>query len=281
MNLDEPMLLRLENLTYTLPTADGSRTLLQDISLSVRRGEWLAIAGTNGSGKSTLIRAMAGLHKPTSGSVRLLVPESAEPLAGSTIPLVFQNPDTHLLGETVHEEVRFGLQYLGLSMEEMDSRAEEALRDTGLLHLAHRRVHSLSGGQKQLLAAAGCLALRPPLLLFDEATSMLDPLSRRELLETARRKHREGASVVWVTQLLDELACADRVAAMDGGRLTFCGTPTDFFYNKSEGDVTPCEQLGFKPPYAVGVAQELERKGHVLKQRPLTVEDLAEMVGSW
>ncbi|WP_426448143.1 ATP-binding cassette domain-containing protein [Paenibacillus sp. S-38] len=277
--ISEPfVLLRMENLTYTLSTADGSRVLLQDINLSVRQGEWLAVAGTNGSGKSTLARTMAGLYKPTSGTVRLHGTDAAPELGGSTIPLVFQNPDTHLLGETVYEEVRFGLEYMGLSDEEMEERVEEALRDTGLLPLAHRLVESLSGGQKQLLAAAGCLALRPPLLLFDEATSMLDPLSREALLETARRKHREGTTVVWVTQLLDELSFADRVAAVDGGRLVFCGTPGAFFYERSAEGTTPCERLGFEPPYAVRVARELERLGLPLRRKPLTVEELAEAV---
>ncbi|MGF7035601.1 energy-coupling factor transport system ATP-binding protein [Paenibacillus mucilaginosus] len=275
---DPFVLLRMENLTYTLPTADGNRLLLEDINLSVRQGEWLAIAGTNGSGKSTLVRTMAGLYKPTSGTVRFRDTDAAPELAGSTIPLVFQNPDTHLLGETVYEEVRFGLEYMGLSDAEMDARTEEALQDTGLLPLARRRVDSLSGGQKQLVAAAGCLALRPPLLLFDEVTSMLDPLSREALLETARRKHREGTTVVWVTQLLDELSYADRVAAVDGGRLVFCGTPGAFFYERSAAGGTPCESLGFEPPYAVRVAQELQRLGLPLQRLPLTVEELAEAV---
>ncbi|UUZ79659.1 ATP-binding cassette domain-containing protein [Paenibacillus sp. P26] len=227
MILHPQELLRLEGVSCSLPSAEGTRYPLRGIDLTVRRGEWLAVAGPNGAGKSTLAKVMAGLFKPAEGQVCRFPHESDE--TDSFIQLVFQNPDTHLFGETVYEEVVFGLEQTGAKPKQVAERATEALREVGLLAKAHAPVSSLSGGQKRLLAGAGRLALRPAVLLFDEATSMLDPLSREQLLGLARKFHRAGTAIVWITQLLDELPDADRVAALDKGRIVFTGTAEEFF----------------------------------------------------
>ncbi|MCZ8514207.1 ATP-binding cassette domain-containing protein [Paenibacillus filicis] len=267
-------LLRLDGVTVRLSAMEGPVLLLEDITLDLHQGEWLAIVGPNGSGKSTLAKVIAGLCPPTEGTVMTDV----QGRESAFVQMIFQNPDTHLFGETVYDEVCFGLENRGIPGEQIRERAMAALREVGLEHKADAAVASLSGGQKQLLAAAGCLAVRPDVLLFDEATSMLDPLSRDCLLHTARRLQQSGMTIVWITQLLEELAYADRAIALENGAQVYEGSPERFFY---EGpDASMCERLGFQPPFTVAVARGLLLRGLRLEPLPLTPEDLAKAVSS-
>jgi energy-coupling factor transport system ATP-binding protein len=199
-----------------------------------------------------------------------------------------QNPEAQTIGETVFEDVCFGLENRGIAPEDMAVMAEEALAKTGLAGYAGRMTNELSGGQKQLLAIAGALAAGSSVIVFDEATSMLDPASRERILGVVKELHRQGTAVVWITQLLDELAFADRVVVMDGGTAVFDGEPRQFFYDASFPVVdadddrvkreTCCDRYGFVRPFAVETARLLIGKGFTLPKLPLTPEELAEAV---
>ncbi|MBL0386846.1 ATP-binding cassette domain-containing protein [Tumebacillus sp. ITR2] len=244
----------------------GIRFVLQEVDLEVRRGDWIAIIGRNGSGKSTLGRVMAGLLPVSRG-----VCERGD----GRVQLVFQNPDAQIVGETVWEDVCFGLENLAVPTEEMPARAEAALSKVGLLEKKDADVSTLSGGQKQLLAVAGCLAMQAEVLIFDEATSMLDPESRASLLRVAADLHLTGRTVVWITQWMDEVVRAERVAALETGRVVFEGTPEQFFYGR-DGEDSPSDRLHFAPPYAVQVARALEQTGVALRTRPLLPEQVGD-----
>ncbi|WP_028549742.1 ATP-binding cassette domain-containing protein [Paenibacillus sp. UNC451MF] len=280
--MNSSVILSLHHLSCTIPLQETSKMLLHDIHLHIHSKEWVTIVGTNGSGKSTLAKVIAGLHPITEGSMTSSIP--GNPAA----QLVFQNPDTSIIGETVYEDVCFGLVNYGVSEPALEQIAMKALGRVGLASLAHTPASSLSGGQKQLLAIAGCLAVSPSLYIFDEATSMLDPLSRKTILELAHQLHVEGSTVIWITQLLDELTGSDRVIALESGRVAFDGSSREFFYGTaadymvnslSDAGMTPCESLGFTPPYVVAVAQRLIRQGCVLKTKPLSPEELSHVVG--
>jgi energy-coupling factor transport system ATP-binding protein len=276
--------LRLGEVSVAFAGAEGIHTVLQELEVQVERGEWLAVVGRNGSGKSTLGRVLAGLLPVSRGTV-----ERAE----GRVQLVFQNPDAQIVGETVWEDVSFGLENLAVPPQEMPERVEAALRLVGLLHKRDADVATLSGGQKQLLAVAGCLAMEAETLVFDEATSMLDPESRARLLQVAGELHRAGRTVIWITQWMEEVSHAQRVLALEAGRAVFDGTPEAFFYGEQvrtgasgEGSSakflserrTPCEHLDFAAPYVVQVARELERRGVALRTRPLLPEQLGDAV---
>ncbi|MFE5319483.1 energy-coupling factor ABC transporter ATP-binding protein [Paenibacillus sp. NPDC056579] len=266
-------ILKLSQAALTLDTADGPRTVLHPVDLQIHEGEWIALVGSNGCGKSTLAKVMAGLQPPTYGTVSLTA-EDQPP-----VQLVFQNPDTSIIGETVYEDLCFVMENYGVSEEQMPARAAEALDKVGLANRIHAPASTLSGGQKQLLAIAGCLVVEPAIYIFDEATSMLDPMSRQTILSIAGKLHREGKTIIWITQLLDELAETDRVVGMEDGRLVFDGTPREFFFQRPQsGERSSCEQLGFTPPYTVRVVQQLFEQGYILNPPPLTPEELSKAV---
>ncbi|GIP40360.1 hypothetical protein J31TS4_36400 [Paenibacillus sp. J31TS4] len=302
---DSPDSLRLEEITVAFQGATGIRKVLTGVSVALRPGDWVAVVGRNGSGKSTLARVAAGLLPVSSGRIRRSTTEERR------IGVVLQNPDAQLIGTTVWEDVCFGMETAGIESERMPETGAWALAMTGLAGLEERAVDSLSGGQKQLLAFAGALAAGAGLFVFDEATAMLDPLSAERVLAAAEEQKRRGSAVLWVTQRLEELAFADRVLALDEGRTVYEGTAAGFFYGEEAGLVsslseaavmeqetgderpagsiagmttgphspdnrTPCERLGFPPPYVVRTAQELLARGVPLGVLPLTTEELAD-----
>lgn len=257
----EPPVRELRDVSVAFRSGDGVRTVLRDLQLTLSAGEWVALVGRNGSGKSTLARVLAGLLPVSKG----------EMISRGRAAIVFQQPEAQIIGETVYEDVSFGLENLAVPTEQMPGRVQAALTAVGLDKPAEAPVHPLSGGQKQLLAVAGNLVLEPALLVFDEATSMLDPSSRHRLLHLSRRLAQEGACIVWVTQWMEELAFADRVVALADGTVVFDGPPDAFFYEGA------CEALGFDPPYAVRAALALAQAGIDLG-RVLTVEALTEAI---
>jgi energy-coupling factor transport system ATP-binding protein len=254
------------NDVYVYTVADDSPTpLLQGIHMRIARGEWVNIVGRNGSGKSTLGRLLTGILPVSEGSLK-------RGFAGSEpVPYVMQQ-DGQLFGDTPWEDVVFLLEVRGTSPSMIRSAAASALSRVGLAAEMHRPIAELSGGQKQLTATAGCLAADAPLLLFDEATSMLDSTSRRQVLEAAKNLHNKGATVIWLTHHMEELFAGERVIALDQGQIVFDGTVSSFFYG------TQCESLGFEPPFPVQVAKELQSMGVPLTGMPITTEQLAEAV---
>jgi ABC-type cobalt transport system, ATPase component len=249
--------------------------LLKDISISVAEGEWVNLIGRNGSGKSTLARLIAGfgaLH--AEGNVY----KDLSRFVTGQVPVVLQQPDASMVGSTPWEDIVMMLEQHGVEGIRISSLAEDALHRTGLLARMHQPVETLSGGQKQLTAIAGCLAVQSPMLILDEVTAMLDPDACRHVMDKARELNRRGVTVIWITQKLEELAPGDRVVALEQGELRFDGEAERLFERQSPGGRSPCEQLGFTAPYVIQTAWELEALGIVLRPLPMTPEGLAKAV---
>ncbi|MFC0211471.1 ATP-binding cassette domain-containing protein [Paenibacillus chartarius] len=271
MNGTSGRMFRLQGVNVAFHTPQGLQHVLKDISLDIAAGEWVALVGRNGSGKSTLAKVLAGRLPLSSGVLDI----SAEVRS----QLVFQNPEAQLVGDTIGEDIAFGLENAAVERSSMPGRIAEAMKQAGLRMPLDRPVKELSGGQKQLLAAADCLALRPNVLIWDEATSMLDPHGRLRLLQTARKLHADGVTIIWVTQLMEELAAAQRVVALEDGRMVYEGDNRRFFYDALGGDgEAPCERIGFAAPYAVQVARRLLASGHRLSVKPIDASELSGAV---
>ncbi|WP_199616367.1 energy-coupling factor ABC transporter ATP-binding protein [Paenibacillus alkalitolerans] len=238
---------------------------VEGISLHIHEGTWTAIVGDNGSGKSTLTRILSGMSPLSEG--RRIVAD------GQTVHMVMQNPETQILGETVYEEMQ--LCTSGLSVADITG----TLNQVGLAVPYDTPIKQLSGGQKQLLNIACCLAAGASCILFDEATSMLDPASRQTVLTATAKLHRLGRTILWVTHRMEELCCADRILALSEGRIIFDGTCKAFFYGEEDRDQTgACDRLGFEPPYVVRATRALQARGIRLPFLPLSPSQLSEAV---
>lgn len=206
---------------------------LTDVSLEIKEGEWVAIIGPNGSGKSTLAKIMNGLLVPAAGQVSikdLTIDEETVWEACRSVGMVFQNPDNQFVGSTVEDDVAFGLENNGVPRQEMISRIEEALAEVRMSEFKSKEPARLSGGQKQRVALASILALRPDIIILDEATSMLDPNGRQEVIAAIRKiKERFNLTVISITHDLDEASLADRILMMQGGRLVQDKKPEEIF----------------------------------------------------
>ncbi|MDQ0190769.1 ATP-binding cassette domain-containing protein [Alicyclobacillus cycloheptanicus] len=278
----------LDGVTVAFHVQDGIRTVLRDIQLTVDAGEWLAVVGKNGSGKTTLARVLARVSPVSKGRVSIDRP----------VQMVFQNPDAQIVGETVFEDLCFGMENFDVPQTEMPRRAAQAAALAGLHVPLDTPVEQLSGGQKQRLCIASAIAVASDILVWDEPTSMIDPSGRRQILDTARDLRQQGFTIVWVTQRMEELAYADRVVALSEGRIAFVGSPGEFFYGpaadptaptgpanahtaseENAAGPSPCEALGFDAPYVVQVARRLAEAGVVDFRQPILLpEDLVRAV---
>jgi energy-coupling factor transport system ATP-binding protein len=248
--------------------------ILEEIELTFGAGEWVNVAGVNGSGKSTLARLLAGLH--VEGCMGTIDRGFAGEYAS---PIVLQRPEAQLFGETPREEVQFALEWREVLPERMKELTERALSAAGLLELADMRWEGLSGGQKQLAAVAAASAMACPLIVFDEATSMLDDANRKAVKELAKDLQRQGTTVVWVTQRLDELDPEERTVAMAGGRIQYDGDCRTFFYGSSERQ-SPCEACGLRLPCMAAFALELKKRGRLNDPLPMTDQEWREVWGN-
>ncbi|HIU10206.1 MAG TPA: energy-coupling factor transporter ATPase [Candidatus Avidehalobacter gallistercoris] len=226
---------------------------LDGVTLSIKRGEWFAVLGANGSGKSTLARHLNGLLLAASGRVlvdgREVGDYSDIKNLRRMVGLVFQNPDNQIVGNSVEEDVAFGLENLGVPRDEMRRRITEVLGQVGLAGLEQADPATLSGGQKQRLAIAGALAMQPQALILDEATAMLDPAGAAEVLSLLGDLHRQGLTIVMITHNMSEVVAADRAAVLSNGQLVFCGTPQEVF---AAGDMLRACHLELPPAAALG-----------------------------
>ncbi|TJY43080.1 ABC transporter ATP-binding protein [Cohnella pontilimi] len=272
----DPLLLDGVSVAVTNEAGDLA-ALLDNVDLSLNPGEWLNVVGVNGSGKTTLARILAGLYvEGSAGSLsRGFAGESAS-------PIVLQRPEAQLFGETPREEVLFALEWRQVPSHEIAGRTEETLRMTGLLELADVRWEGLSGGQRQLAAVAAAAACSAPLIVFDEAASMLDETNRAVVLGLARELHQQGTAIVWVTQRLDELMPGDRVIAMADGRVIYDGLVRAFFYGDEENPdgLTPCESCGLRLPYMSALALQWKRAGRWSGLLPVTQQEWREVWGN-
>ena len=247
---------------------------VKDITFHVKRGEWLSIVGHNGSGKSTTVRLIDGLLEAESGEIAIDGQRLTEGNVWSIrrqIGMVFQNPDNQFVGATVEDDVAFGLENQGLSRQEMKKRVEEALTLVGMLDFKKREPARLSGGQKQRVAIAGVVALRPAILILDEATSMLDPEGRRELIDTVKGIRKDyDMTVISITHDLEEVAMSDRVLVMKKGSIESTSSPRDLF---SRNDL---DQIGLDDPFANQLKHSLSQNGYDLPENYLTESELED-----
>ena len=270
-------MIKLENLRYFYQDGGRQVTALNGIDLTIRQGEWVAVTGANGSGKSTLSRLFNALLQPTEGTVTVagldLADTVNQQLVKQIIQLVFQNPDAQMIGTTPVEDVAFGLENRGVPRDEIKARIERVLRQVGLEHKFVSDVSALSGGQRQRLAIASCLALKPDCMIFDEATSMLDPKGRTEILRIARELWQNGMTVVWVTQRLEEIVAAPRVLVLEEGKISFDGEAREFFYTSGVPS-----RLGWDVPAVIQVGYLLQEQEVPVSALPLCEEDLEDLV---
>ena len=250
--------------------------ILKDVSFHVKQGEWLSIVGHNGSGKSTTVRLIDGLLEAESGDIII----SGDKLTADNvwekrrqIGMVFQNPDNQFVGATVEDDVAFGLENQGMDYPMMVKRVHEALELVGMQDFKEREPARLSGGQKQRVAIAGVVALQPDIIILDEATSMLDPEGRLELIRTVKKiKDKNHLTVISITHDLDEISLSDRVLVMKNGRVESTATPRELF---SRPDL---EDLGLDQPFVNQVKAAMIQTGLTLPETYLTEKELQEQL---
>ncbi|MDO4342827.1 MAG: energy-coupling factor transporter ATPase [Eubacteriales bacterium] len=269
-------MLELNNVSYRYEGA--AQNALSGVTMTIGAGEMLAIVGHNGSGKSTLAKHLNGLLLPTGGNVTIdgmdTKNEDALLAIRQRVGMVFQNPDNQLVTTIVEEDVGFGPENLGVPPKEIRDRVDAALESVGMTAYADKASHALSGGQKQRIAIAGMLAMQPEVLVLDEATAMLDPEGRREVLEIVTRLHREtGLTVVMITQFMEETLSCDRVVVMGGGKLQFSGTPREVFRRSAE-----LRALGLDVPETVWLRDALIEGGMPILGDPMTMTETADAI---
>ena len=266
--------LRMEDVSYQYEP--DARPAVSHVTLAVERGSFVAVLGHNGSGKSTLAKLMNALFLPTEGRVLVCGMDTLTEEKVWNIRrhagMVFQNPDNQIVANVVREDVAFGLENLGVPQDEMVRRVEASLSAVRMSEFAETAPHMLSGGQKQRVAIAGVLAMEPELIIMDEATAMLDPSGRAEVLATVRKLNREkGMTVVWITHFMEEAAQADRLIVMNDGSVALEGTPRQVFSRVEE-----IKALGLDVPPMAELAQTLRERGMPLPEGILTVSDMVK-----
>lgn len=272
--------IEIEHLSHVYHAGEeGERRALDDVSLAIGRGEFVAVLGSNGSGKSTLAKHLNALLLPTEGVCRvdgLDTREEAEVWRiRQKVGMVFQNPDNQLIAAVVEDDVAFGPENLGVPSAEIRRRVDEALAAVNMTAFRSYAPHLLSGGQKQRVAIAGTLAMQTEAIVFDEATAMLDPEGRADILSVVRRLHEEqGITVVYITHFMEEAAAADRVVVLDQGHVVMDAPPRAVF---SHADAL--RALGLEVPLAVELRDRLRRTGIALPADLLTEAELVAALG--
>ena len=251
---------------------------LDDVSLTIRRGEFVAIIGTNGSGKSTLAKHFNVLLQPTAGNVTVCGFDTLNDEhiwnIRQHVGMVFQNPDNQIVAAIVEEDVAFGPENLGVPAPEIRSRVDAALAAVNMSDYALHGPHLLSGGQKQRIAIAGVLAMKPKCIILDEPTAMLDPKGRKEVMDTVYRLNKEeGITIVYITHFMEEAALADRIIVMKQGKVIDEGAPKDVFMN-----VDTLKGLGLDVPVPSEIAVRLQEKGVAMPKGITTNEELGEAI---
>ncbi len=249
---------------------------LNGIDLSVKEGEFVVILGHNGSGKSTFARLVNALNTPTSGRLEVAGMDTSKEenqlAIRETAGMVFQNPDNQLVATVVDEEVAFGPENLGVPREEILERVQQSLEMVGMEQYQKRAPHMLSGGQKQRIAIASTLAMHPKMIIFDEATAMLDPKGRSDILEIIHQLNAQGMTILLITHFMEEAVDADQVVVMRGGFVLKKGTPQEIFF-----DEQLLQKAELLPPFAAQLYMDLKKKGIALNPA-LTREELAEQL---
>lgn len=267
-------LITLENIMYRYNN-DQENNILDDVSFTIEKGEWVTIIGANGSGKSTLVKTLNGLNVPQNGNViidGLALNEENIWAIRQKVGMVFQNPDNQFVGSTVADDVAFGLENIGMPRDEMIVKIDQALQQVGMQNFKMHEPARLSGGQKQRVAIAGILALAPDIIVLDEATSMLDPKGRAEVLATVQAiKEQNNLTVISITHDLNEAAQADRIFVMEKGQIKYENKPEEIF--KLGDDLV---ELGLNVPFVEQLKTALINRGLELPDEYMTEERLVE-----
>ncbi len=272
-------MIEIDKVTYEYPNVEGVPfKAVDDVSLTVRRGEFLVVLGHNGSGKSTLAKLINSLLLPSSGDVFVKGMNTKDEQLiwdiRQSAGMVFQNPDNQLVATIVEEDVAFGPENQGLPSAEIVKRVEESLKTVDMLEYRLHAPHLLSGGQKQRIAIAGVLAMKPDCIIFDEPTAMLDPSGREEVMKTIKRLNREEEkTIVHITHYMDEAVEADRIVVMEHGRIVLEGTPREVF-----SQVEKVKELGLDVPQVTELVYKLNLSGMNLPTDILTVEELVALI---
>ncbi len=277
-------MIRAEHVTFDYIRRDDKdnviavQTAVNDVSFRVEKGAFFAILGHNGSGKSTLAKNMNALLLPEKGTVYVdkIDTSDGEMLweIRQRVGMVFQNPDNQIVYNVVEEDVGFGPENLGVPTKEIWERVEDALNKVGMLHARKESPNNLSGGQKQRVAIAGILAMKPKCIVLDEATAMLDPAGRKEVLKAVKElNQKEKITVLWITHHMEEVIEADRVLVMNKGKIALAGTPREIF-----SQVELLREYHLDVPQVTLLAYELRKRGLPIPEGILSVEELVDAI---
>lgn len=269
-------MISVKDVKYTYDTAETQA--IKGVSFDIADGEFVAIVGRNGSGKSTIAKLLNALLIPEEGTITVdglnTVDDDKVLDIRKKVGVVFQNPDNQIVTTVVEEDVGFGPENLGIPTEQIVERVHDALDAVDMLAYAKSAPHMLSGGQKQRIAIAGMLAIKPKVLVLDEATAMLDPLGRKKIIDIIMKLHHEqGITVIMITQYMEEAVAADRIIVMNGGLIECIGTPKEIF---AQGD--RLRSIGLDVPVVVGIRDELVKRNIIAPCDVLTAEELAEVL---
>ncbi len=267
-------IVKVSDVSFEYVTEESSFKAIDSLSLNVKQGEFVVIIGHNGSGKSTLSKNLNAILMPTNGEIYIdnLNTKKEENLwdIRQTAGMVFQNPDNQIVATIVEEDVAFGPENLGIEPKEIRIRVEESLKSVGMYELRDRQPHLLSGGQKQRVAIAGIIAMKPKCIIFDEATAMLDPSGRKEVMKTIKRLNKEeNITTLHITHFMEEAVQADRVIVMEKGRKVLEGTPREVFSN-----IKMLREIGLDVPYMTELSSLLREVGLEISNDILTVDEM-------
>lgn len=278
--MNEDIMIKIENVSYEYSSYidESIQLAVKDLSLEVKRGEFLAVLGHNGSGKSTLAKMINGLILPSKGNVFVngINTRDEERIwdIRSTAGMVFQNPDNQIVATIVEEDVAFGPENLGIPPAEIRRRVDDALEVVEMSEYKRHAPHLLSGGQKQRVAIAGILAMEPDCIIFDEPTAMLDPVGRQEVLDTVKKLNKEkNKTIILITHFMDEAVEADRILVLNEGESVMLGAPNDIFRK-----VDLLKSLGLDVPQVTELVYELNKEGYDFRDDILSVEELVDIL---
>lgn len=272
----EDVIIAVDHVTFRYPQYEdeASKPTLKDVTLHIKKGEFLALLGHNGSGKSTLARLLNAQVLPQEGSIHILGMDTRDDEKiwdiRSHCGMVFQNPDNQMVASIVEEDVAFGPENLGIPNPELRQRVDRALEATGMTAFKRREPYKLSGGQKQRVAIAGVLAMLPECIILDEPTAMLDPIGRREIIHTIRKlNHEQHKTIILITHNMEEAVEADRIVVLSDGTISLEGTPREVF-----SDVETMRSLELDVPQVTEVGYLLHQQGFDVPKDCLTIEEL-------
>lgn len=268
-------MIKTENVRFEYSTQSGGTSLaLDDISINIAKGEFVAILGHNGSGKSTLAKHFNALLQPGAGTIYVKGMNTKDEKLlwdiRQTAGMVFQNPDNQIVATIVEEDVAFGPENLGIEPLEIRKRVDNSIKTVDMIEYIKHSPHLLSGGQKQRVAIAGIIAMKPECIILDEPTALLDPIGRREVLNTIIKLNKEeGITIVLITHYMDEAIKADRICVMKNGKIIMEGKPKEVFR-----EVDTVKNAGLDVPQVTELSHRLSREGLTLSPDILTVEEM-------